>query len=54
MFCYLCKMLLPEDNSVCDNKICVYLNKKIKEKGLLQFYLEVYWMYEAKEDFLLK
>ena len=30
MFCKFCKQSLPEDNSICDNKICEYINEKLK------------------------
>ena len=42
MYCYFCKQKLPEDNSKCNNKICEYLTEKIKELGLLQFYLRTF------------
>jgi hypothetical protein len=42
MFCFFCKEKLHEDNSICSNKICEYITLKIKEHGLLQFYLKTF------------
>ena len=39
MFCNFCKQSLDEDNSICDNMICEYINEKLKYYGLFQFYL---------------
>ena len=41
MYCYWCKELIAED-SICENKICLYLTEKLKELGLFQFYLRCY------------
>jgi predicted nucleic acid-binding Zn ribbon protein len=42
MFCFFCKEKLHEDNSICSNKFCEYLTEKLKEHGLLQFYLRTF------------
>ena len=50
MFCRFCSELLEEDNSICDNKVCKYLNEKIKVYGLLQFYLICYNSLEKYQE----
>ena len=52
MFCQFCKEILEEDNSVCINKACVFLNKKIKDYGVIQFYLMVYGVFERYDQLL--
>ena len=48
MFCKWCKDIIPEDD-ICDNKICIYLDAKIRSIGLLQFYLKCYSILEPSE-----
>ena len=54
MFCRFCSELLEEDNSICDNKVCKYLNEKIKVYGLLPFYLICYNSLEKYQKLLEK
>jgi predicted nucleic acid-binding Zn ribbon protein len=48
MFCFFCKEKLPEDNSICSNKMCEYLTNKLKEYGLFQFYLKTFNSLESQ------
>jgi predicted nucleic acid-binding Zn ribbon protein len=52
MFCKFCKQPLPEDNSICDNMICVYINEKLKHHGLFQFFLIINSSFEKYETAL--
>tara|TARA_R110002072_G_scaffold69184_2_gene167826 strand:+ start:253 stop:432 length:180 start_codon:yes stop_codon:yes gene_type:complete len=52
MFCNFCKEILPEDDSICANKICKFLNEKLKFYGTLQFYLIVYSAFEKYDELL--
>lgn len=45
MFCKWCNELIPEDN-VCDNKMCIYLTRKLKEYGVFQFYIRTFGVLE--------
>jgi hypothetical protein len=52
MFCKFCKQPLPEDNSICDNMICKYINEKLKHHGLFQFFLITNSSFEKYESAL--
>jgi len=52
MYCRFCSDLLEEDDSRCDNRICKYLNNKIKEHGILQFYLICFNSFEKYQNLI--
>jgi len=47
MFCKWCKCLIEEDK-VCENKICFYLQDKLNFYGPFQFYLRCFSALEKK------
>ena len=51
MYCFFCKEKLEsEDDSICKNRACTYLTKKLKHHGLLQFYLITYGSFERYDE----